>query len=57
MLQLPQSIHQRNVHRAELRPPLVERRLTGPVLAARVWYRQAVLHLLQDCQDLAVGES
>jgi len=54
LLKLLHPSHQRGVHTAEFRPPLVERRRADPVLSAELWYRNPGLRLLQDRQDLAV---
>ena len=39
LLKLLHPSHQRGVHTAEFRPPLVERRRADPVLSADLWYR------------------
>lgn len=51
------SGHQQGVHAAKPGPSFVEGRGTDAVLAAELRYRAAALRLLQDANDLAVGES
>lgn len=49
--------HQRSVHAAILRPPVVERRIADRMLAADVCHRHSTFSLLQDREDLRVSES
>jgi len=56
VLQLLHPRHQRRIHATELRPPLVERRVTDAVRAAELRHGRPTLRFLQDGDDLAVGK-
>ena len=56
-LQLFQALHQRSIHTAVFGTPLINQRRAYTVLARQVGDRNTRLMLLQDRQNLAVGES
>jgi hypothetical protein len=56
LLELTKPLHLRRRQPAVLVPPVVERRLADPGLAAHLRYRRALLSLPQDEGDLALAE-
>src|SRR5690606_25081258 len=56
-LQFLHARHQRHIHAAELRAPLVERRRADPQFAAQLGHGQTGLDTLDGLDDLTVRES